>query len=69
MYRGLVCDAAERVFAEHGFVRARMSQIARESGVSIGTIYRVFPGRKNEIYGAHLGRGISIPKTTCQFLM
>ena len=52
MYRGLVCDAAERVFAAHGFVRARMSQIARESGVSIGTIYRVFPGRKDEIYRA-----------------
>jgi AcrR family transcriptional regulator len=52
MYRGLVCDAAERVFAAHGLFRARMSQIAHESGVSIGTIYRVFPGRKNEIYRA-----------------
>ena len=52
MYRGLVCDAAERVFATHGFLRARMSQIARESGVSIGTIYRVFPGRKDQIYRA-----------------
>ena len=52
MYRGLVCDAAERVFAAHGFPRARMSQIARESDVSIGTIYRVFPGRKDEIYRA-----------------
>src|SRR5262252_8779478 len=52
MYRGLVCDAAERVFAAHGFLRSSMSQIARESGVSIGTIYRVFPGRKGEIYRA-----------------
>ena len=52
MYRGLVCDAAERVFAAHGFPRARMSQIARESGVSIGTIYRVFPRRKDEIHRA-----------------
>ena len=52
MYRGLVCDAAERVFAAHGFLRTRMSQIARESGVSIGTIYRVFPGRKDQIYRA-----------------
>src|SRR5262249_61707419 len=51
-YRGFVCDAAERVFAAHGFLRARMSQIARESGVSIGTIYRVFPGRKDQIYRA-----------------
>ena len=52
MYRGFVRDAAERVFAAHGFARARMTQIARESGVSIGTIYRVFPGRKDEIYRA-----------------
>ena len=52
MYRGLVCDAAERVFAAHGVLRTRMSQIARESGVSIGTIYRVFPGRKDQIYRA-----------------
>jgi AcrR family transcriptional regulator len=52
MYRALICDAAERVFAAHGFLRAPMSQIARESGVSIGTIYRVFPGRKDAIYRA-----------------
>lgn len=50
LYRGLVRDAAERVFAEHGFARAGVAQIAREAGVSIGTIYRVFPGRKTEIY-------------------
>jgi AcrR family transcriptional regulator len=52
MYRGLVRDAAERVFAGHGFARARITHIARESRVSIGTIYRVFPGRKDEIYRA-----------------
>ena len=46
MYRGFVRDAAEKVFAEHGFARASMAQIARASRVSIGTIYRIFPGRK-----------------------
>jgi len=61
MYRGLVCDAAERVFAAHGFPRACMSQIARESGVSIGTIYRIFPRRKDEIYRAiHENRGTTL---------
>jgi AcrR family transcriptional regulator len=61
MYRGLVCDAAERVFAAQGFHRAGMTQIARESGVSIGTIYRVFPGRKDEIYRAiHENRGTAL---------
>src|SRR5690349_5918002 len=34
MYRGFVRDAAEKVFAEHGFARASMAQIARESRVS-----------------------------------
>lgn len=52
MYRGFVRDAAEKVFAEHGFARASMAQIARESRVSIGTIYRIFPGRKAAIYRA-----------------
>jgi AcrR family transcriptional regulator len=52
MYRGFVRDAAETVFAEHGFARASMAQIARESRVSIGTIYRIFPGRKAAIYRA-----------------
>ena len=52
MYRGFVRDAAEKVFAEHGFARASMAQIARASRVSIGTIYRIFPGRKAAIYRA-----------------
>jgi AcrR family transcriptional regulator len=52
LYRRLVCEAAEAVFAEHGFGGARLDQIAAASGVSIGTIYRVFPNRKREIYRA-----------------
>jgi AcrR family transcriptional regulator len=50
LYRRLVREGAERVFAQEGYARARMTHIARESRVSIGTIYRVFPGRKSEIY-------------------
>lgn len=50
LYRRLVCEAAESVFADHGFAGARLDQIASASGVSIGTIYRVFPNRKREIY-------------------
>src|SRR5262245_56931882 len=50
MYRGLVCDAAERVFAQHGLAGSPIARIARESRVSIGSIYRIFPGSKAEIY-------------------
>jgi AcrR family transcriptional regulator len=52
LYRGLIREAAERVFAAHGFVGARVEEIAREAGLSVGTIYRVFPGKKQEIYRA-----------------
>ena len=50
LYRQLVREAAETVFAEHGYANARIEDIAKASGVSIGTIYRVFPQRKQEIY-------------------
>jgi len=49
-YRAVVRRAAERVFAEHGFAGARVEQIAKEAGVSVGTIYRAYPGKKREIY-------------------
>jgi AcrR family transcriptional regulator len=65
LYRRLVLDGAERVFARHGVARAGMAQIAQESGVSIGTIYRVFPGRKLEIYRAiQEHRGTALIGTT-----
>jgi len=50
MYRRLILDAAERVFAEHGFDDAKMQDIAQGAGIALGTLYTVFPG-KTEIYG------------------
>jgi len=44
MYRQLVIDAAEAVFAEHGFTDARMSDIALEAWISLKTLYPVFAG-------------------------
>lgn len=49
-YRAVVRRAAERVIAEHGFAGARVEEIAKEAGVSVGTIYRAYPGKKREIY-------------------
>ncbi len=40
--RERILDAAEQVFARHGFFAARVSAIAREAGVADGTIYLYF---------------------------
>ena len=49
MYRELVFDAAERVFAAKGFRASRMEDIASEAGISLRTVYATFRG-KNELY-------------------
>ena len=50
-YRRVIADAAQKVFAEHGFEAAKIQDIAQEAGLSLGTLYTVFPG-KAEIYSA-----------------
>jgi AcrR family transcriptional regulator len=49
LYRQHVLDAAERVFAEAGFEAARLQEISEGAGLSMGTIYALFPS-KEEIY-------------------
>ncbi len=49
MYRRLILEAAEPVFAGHGFDEAKMQDIAQASGIALGTLYSVFPG-KAELY-------------------
>jgi AcrR family transcriptional regulator len=51
MYRRLILDGAERVFAVRGFDEAKIQHIAQEAGIALGTLYTVFPS-KNEIYAA-----------------
>jgi AcrR family transcriptional regulator len=51
MYRRLILEAAEKVFAEHGFDAAKIQDIAQAAGIALGTLYTVFPG-KTEIYDA-----------------
>jgi AcrR family transcriptional regulator len=50
-YRRVIFDAAQKVFAEHGFEAAKIQDIAHGAGLSLGTLYTVFPG-KAEIYSA-----------------
>ena len=57
LYRRLVIEAGEIVFAERGFDAAKMQDVAQEAGVSLGTLYRCFAG-KAELYRAiHTLRG------------
>jgi AcrR family transcriptional regulator len=51
MYRKLILEAAESVFAQHGYDEAKIQDIAQATGIALGTLYTVFPG-KVEIYGA-----------------
>jgi AcrR family transcriptional regulator len=51
LYRQLVLDAAESVFATKGYDDAKIGEIANASGVSLQTLYSVFPG-KAAIYQA-----------------
>lgn len=45
MYHDLVFEAAEALFADRGFENATMQDIAGEAGVSLQTLYSVFPGK------------------------
>lgn len=51
MYRSLILEAAEQAFADHGYDDAKIQDIAAQSGIALGTLYTVFPG-KAEIYDA-----------------
>lgn len=49
MYRDLVFECAEKLFADRGFERSTMQDVAAAAGISLKTLYATFPG-KNEIY-------------------
>ena len=53
VYRQHVFEAAERVFAARGFEAAKVQEISKLAGLSMGTIYSIFPG-KTEIFRAVL---------------
>lgn len=43
--RERILDAAERIFAKHGFFAAKVSDVAKEAGVADGTIYLYFKNK------------------------
>jgi AcrR family transcriptional regulator len=53
VYRQHILEAAERVFAERGYEAAKVLEISGDCGLSMGTIYAIFPG-KAELHAALL---------------
>ena len=58
--RARVLGAAAEVFARHGFARATIDEIAREAGLSKGSVYWNFAS-KDELFGALLEEYIDKP--------
>lgn len=56
LYRRLVLDAAETLFAEKGVGATRMEEIAEGSGLSLGTVYSVFRGKPAIVDALHEAR-------------
>ena len=50
--RTALIGAAEALFAERGWSRARLEDIAQAAGVSVPTAYNHFPGGKQELIGS-----------------
>jgi AcrR family transcriptional regulator len=46
LYRTAILDAAERVFATTGLADAKITDIAREAGMAVGTLYNYFEGKE-----------------------
>ena len=53
VYRQHILEAAEEVFADKGFEAAKLQDIGTRAGLSMGTIYAIFPG-KTELFTAIL---------------
>lgn len=47
VYRQHILEAAERVFAEHGFESAKLQDISKLAEVSMGTIYGIFASKED----------------------
>ena len=56
MYRSLVVQAAEHLFATRGYERTKIQDVAAASGLSLGTLYSVFDG-KADLLWHHQGDG------------
>ncbi len=60
MYRELILDSAEEVFAENGYEATRMQDVASRAGVSTRTMYATFEGKWDLFAAVHARRGREI---------
>ncbi|MEM9725757.1 MAG: TetR/AcrR family transcriptional regulator [Pseudomonadota bacterium] len=51
--RAAVLGSAEKLFASEGYERATMASVAREAGVAVGTVYRLFPDKSALLAALH----------------
>src|SRR5579859_3650184 len=49
--RGRIVGGALRCFARYGTTKTTIDDISRETGCSRATVYRAFPGGKDELMG------------------
>ena len=61
LYRKHILAVAESVFADQGFGSAKMQDIARAAGISLGTLYQSYPSKRD------LHRGVLIARDTEMF--
>ena len=64
--RSHLVEAAERVFAERGYERARMQDIAAEAGLALATVYGLFEGKEQLYAEVHRVRGKALLQRAAQ---
>jgi AcrR family transcriptional regulator len=57
MYRDVVLQCAERVFAARGYHTAKMQEVAAAAGISLSTLYAAFPSKREVFEALHETRG------------
>jgi len=65
MYREAVLNAAEQVFTSHGIRGARMQDIAKHAGVSVGTVYNHFAQKEDVITALAAMHDLEIRDASC----
>jgi AcrR family transcriptional regulator len=57
MYRSLVLESAETVFAHSGYHAAKVQDVAAEAGISLQTLYSIFASKREIFEELHEFRG------------